>query len=95
MEYGFGRGSGRRGGAGFGFRGTSPSWPYVGRGRGGFPRCWSPGVAVASPYPPVSSVYAPEITREQELDFLKNQAQAMRGQLEQIESRIQQLGSET
>jgi hypothetical protein len=39
--------------------------------------------------------FAPQMTREQELDFLKNQAQAMRGQLEQIETRIQQLGSET
>ena len=39
--------------------------------------------------------FAPQMTREQELDFLKNQAQAMRGQLEEIESRIQQLGSET
>ena len=39
--------------------------------------------------------FAPQMTREQELDFLKNQAQAMKGQLEQIESRIQQLGSKT
>ena len=39
--------------------------------------------------------FAPQVTREQELDFLKNQAQAMKGQLEQIESRIQQLGSKT
>ncbi len=29
---GFGRGNG------FGFRGSSPPWPYVGRGRGGLPR---------------------------------------------------------
>jgi len=33
------------------------------------------------------------MTREEELDFLKNQTQAMRGHLEQIEARIQQLGS--
>ena len=39
--------------------------------------------------------FAPQMTREQEHDFLKNQAQAMKGQLEQIESRIQQLGSKT
>jgi len=38
--------------------------------------------------------FAPQMTREQELDFLKTQAQAMRQQLEQIEARIQQLGSE-
>ncbi len=27
-------------GRGFGFRGWSPGWPYVGLGRGGLPRCW-------------------------------------------------------
>jgi hypothetical protein len=32
-----GRGYGR--GTGFGFRGSSPPWPYVGIGRGGLPRC--------------------------------------------------------
>jgi len=31
------------------------------------------------------------MTPEQELDFLKNQAQAMRGQLEQIEARTRDL----
>ena len=36
---GGGRGSGGGGGMGFGFRGSSPPWPYVGRGRGGLPRC--------------------------------------------------------
>ena len=39
--------------------------------------------------------YAPSMTKEQELDFLKNQAQEMKSQLEQIEARIQQLGSNT
>jgi hypothetical protein len=32
-------GRGFRGGMGFGFRGSSPPWPYVGIGRGGLPRC--------------------------------------------------------
>ncbi len=27
-------------GRGFGFRGFSPPWPFVGLGRGGLPRCW-------------------------------------------------------
>ena len=40
---------------------------------------------------PGATPFAPQMTREQELDFLKNQAQAMRGQLEQIESRISEL----
>jgi len=34
------------------------------------------------------------MTREQELDFLRTQAQAMKGQLGEIEARIQELGSE-
>ena len=44
-------------GRGFGFRGYSPPWPYIGRGRGGLPRCWA-----YAPYPlpgeiPDSEVY--------------------------------------
>jgi hypothetical protein len=37
-------------GRGFGFRGWSPPWPYVGRGRGGFPRCWAYGVNWGASY---------------------------------------------
>lgn len=43
---------------------------------------------------PGAMPFAPQMTREQELDFLKAQAQAMRQQLEQIEARVQQLGTE-
>jgi hypothetical protein len=93
MVYGFGRGSGRRGGAGLGFRGTSPSWPYVGRGRGGLPRCWYPGVATASPYPPVSSVYTPQMTQEGEIGWLKSQANAIKAELDRVEARIHALES--
>ena len=98
MPNGFGRGYGGRGGMGFGFRGSSPPWPYVGLGRGGLPRCGY-FLSGAAPYPfygvptsaPVATPSAPQMTREQELDFLKNQAQAMRGQLEQIEARVRDL----
>jgi hypothetical protein len=38
MRYGAGIGYGK----GFGFRGYSPPWPYIGRGRGGLPRCHYP-----------------------------------------------------
>lgn len=80
---------GRGGGRGFGFRGSSPPWPYVGRGRGGLPRCgYFPRGAAAVP-DTLSST--PQATREQELDYLKNQADALRGQLEQIESRVREL----
>jgi hypothetical protein len=97
---GLGRGSG--GGMGFGFRGSSPPWPYVGRGRGGLPRCGSffrgagappsfqPGIAASPGYTP----YTPGMTREQELSYLKNQAEAAKEQLEEIEIRIAQLSAE-
>jgi len=101
MPNGFGRGYGGRGGMGFGFRGSSPPWPYVGRGRGGLPRCGYL-LSGAAPYPsygvptsaPGAIPFAPQMTREQELDFLKNQAEAIKGQLEQIEARTRDLESE-
>jgi hypothetical protein len=43
---------------------------------------------------PAAVPFASQMTRVQELDFIKNQAQAMRRQLEQIEARIQQLETE-
>ena len=88
---GFGGGFGFRGGMGFGFRGSSPPWPYVGLGRGGLPRCWYPGAVMAPPYAPGPAPYPPQMPREQELDFLKEEANAIRRQLEEIEARIKEL----
>jgi hypothetical protein len=106
-----GRGFGR-GGWGFGFRGSSPPWPYVGLGRGGLPRCGyflsgaagmsappgypSYGSPWATPYgyagaPIGADPYAPQMTREQELDFLKSKAKATKGELQQIDARIKEL----
>ena len=85
MGYGFGRGMG------FGFRGASPPWPYVGRGRGGLPRCRYPGAFTRPAYWPGSAPYSPQTTKEQELAFLKETANATRGQLEEIEARIKEL----
>jgi len=135
-------GFGRRGGWGFGFRGSSPPWPFVGIGRGGLPRCGyflsgAAGMPISTGYPPYSSPwttpyyggfapgtmpgspapggaygnpaamppyggtaypradpYAPQMSREQELDFLRNQAEGMKGQLEQIDARIKELEAE-
>jgi len=56
---------------------------------------WGMSYYGARPAAPGAVPFAPQRTREQELDLLKNQAQAMRGQMEQIEARIQQLGSRT
>jgi len=87
-------------GRGFGFRGASPPWPYVGRGRGGLPRCWYPGAVAAPPYPSAfyvgypaweSTSYPPYAAPEQELNFLKEESNAIRRQLDQIEVRIKEL----
>lgn len=111
-------GFGFRGGWGFGFRGSSPPWPYVGLGRGGLPRCWyflGPTGAPAAPsywqppYPshgwdwgmpygaaaaPGATPFAPQTTKEQELDFLRSEAEAVNEQLEQIEAKISELETE-
>ena len=55
--------------------GTGYGYPYYGQ----------PAAA------PGAAPFAPQVTREQELDFLKNQAQAVKGQLKQIESRMREL----
>lgn len=105
---GFGRGFG--GGMGLGFRGSSPPWPYVGLGRGGLPRCGyfvgNPGMQAAqpyqqSPYPyygtQAFSAYTPftaPASKEEELGYLKGQAEAIKGELEQIETRMGELEAE-
>jgi len=43
---------------------------------------------------PGADPYAPQMTREQELNFLRSQAEAMKGQLEQINARIKELEKE-
>ena len=111
---GGGRGGGWGGGYGFGFRGTSPPWPYIGRGRGGLPRCWRYGAFMAPAYSPGSVPYpaygdtwspplpggfpspgpvpyAPRMTGERELDFLRETTEAIKRQMEEIEARINEL----
>jgi len=78
-----------RGGSGFGFRGSSPPWPYVGRGRGGLPRCYYPGLYGGSPAGVVTP-YSPPVAG-QEVDFLKEEAGALKKHLEEIEARIKEL----
>jgi len=46
------------------------------------------------PPTPGPAPFAPQIPPEQELDFLKNQAEAIKGQLEQIGTRMRELESE-
>jgi len=110
MPNGFGRGYGQRGGMGFGFRGSSPPWPYVGRGRGGLPRCGyflsgaagkpmagsfqQPPFYAATPNVTGASPFVPPMTKEEELNSLKGEAGAIKEQLEQVEARMHELESE-
>jgi hypothetical protein len=106
---GIGLGLGRAGGRGFGFRGTSPAWPHVGRGRGGLPRCgyyYTGNTAFPSPYVQNQSAYSrtgnvagnvpnyASMSKDEELNYMKNQAEAIKEQLEQIDKRMHDLGSE-
>jgi len=90
MTYGFRRGQGGRGGAGLGFRGSSPPYPYIGRGKGGLPRCQYPG-ATSSFRDTLFPAYPAQVTREQELNLLKKQAGDIKETLDKIESRIRDL----
>lgn len=104
-RFGRGRpyGRGFEAGMGLGFRGASPPWPYVGIGRGGLPRCGyffsGTGAPANWPYQPLARAqaapayapYSPQITGEDELNYLKGQAEAIKGQLEEIEFRMRDL----
>jgi len=97
--YGFGRGFGFGRGYGFGM-GMPYGYPYGGMPYGGpapygyegAPAGTVPGIS-AMPYPGADP-YAPQMTREQELDFLSNQAEEIKRQLEQIDARIKELKTE-
>jgi NAD-dependent dihydropyrimidine dehydrogenase PreA subunit len=75
-------------GSGFGFRGSSPPWPYVGRGRGGLPRCYYPGYGGS---PVGGAVPSSPPVVGQEVDFLREEASALKKHLEEIEARIKEL----
>ena len=74
--------------------------PYGGYAPYGSPGAMSPygGYAPGTPtqqpqVAPGINPFAPQMTTEQELDFLRNQANMIRGQLEQIEARINELAT--
>jgi len=107
---GYGRGSGmvRGGGMGFGLRGYSPPWPYVGIGRGGLPRCRAYGGygwptagywSSVADYPPRPSAFAwgpygASFPPQNEARFLKDQAEMIRQDLETIDARLKELEKE-
>ena len=92
-------GRGQREGMGFGFRGSSPPWPYVGLGRGGLPRCgyYFRGAELPSYQPLAMSQaagyrpYSAPLSKEEELSYLKDQAQVVKEQLDSIESSMHDL----
>jgi hypothetical protein len=109
MPNGFGRGQGNgRGfgsGRGFGFRGTSPVWPYIGLGRGGLPRCgYFNATGASMPLNPNDPLYkrqtaagryaASTTNKKDEIDYLRDQAEDIKEQLEKIEARMHDLESE-
>ncbi len=81
-------------GRGFGFRGYSPPWPYVGLGRGGLRRCWAFGHWGAPPYYGPYPPYGVPTRREDELNFLKDEMDFLRQEMEAIDARIKELERE-
>jgi len=84
------------GGRGFCAVPLPQTWPAY-MGRAAYPPYGVPqGMPYygAGPATPGAVPFAPQMTGEQERDFLKNEVQAMRERLEQIGARIQELGSE-
>lgn len=64
-----------------------------GQGRGFGWRAWGPAYYDAPYAVPASagSPYAPPMSRDQEVDFLQNQAQAIKEDLEDIEARLSEI----
>ncbi len=93
---GLGRGGLPR--CGYFFSGVAGAWPYQqapysagqGFGAGQTPYPFYPGASMPGA-PPTSGAFAPQMTPEQELDSLKNQADMVKSQLEQIETRMREL----
>jgi len=84
------RGMGPMTGGGRGF--CSPWGVRVARSTHGFPR----RAPYVSPYYGAYGFepFAPQMTREQELEFLKTESQALRKELRELEDRIGQLSAE-
>ncbi|MFC1909872.1 rRNA methyltransferase [Chloroflexota bacterium] len=80
-------GRGQGGGIGLGFKGSSPPWPYVGRGRGGLPRCaYYFGGQATTPV-------AQQFSTAGNTSTLREQADALRKKLEMIEAKLRDLES--
>ena len=80
-------------GGGIGF--CSP-WGIGAAGAYGFPRWTDYAYPYYRPRPffPSAVPFAPRMSREQEIDFLKNEAGALKRTLEEIDARIKELAGE-
>jgi hypothetical protein len=83
---GGGRGFCHPAGLGRGFRARS----FAGWGRG-YGRAYHAGWPVRRGVAPVE----PRVSRDEEMDFLKDQARTLREDLQSIEARIEQLGNQS
>ncbi|MBN1691209.1 MAG: hypothetical protein JW901_09315 [Dehalococcoidia bacterium] len=81
----YGRGYGMRGG----FRGAYAAWPYIGRGRGGLPRC---GYYFDYPtyYMPAYQAEAPA-TANYDLGDLKNTVATLKERLARMQATISEI----
>jgi hypothetical protein len=80
---------GRGYGMGGGFRGAYAAWPYIGRGRGGLPRC---GYFFASQtYLPPGYAYNNSFMPGNNLEILQNIAANLKDRMTQIQARISEL----
>jgi len=82
---GWGRGRGRGGGRGRGF-GRGRGWGWS----GAYPNAY--GAPYSGSGPAYGYPYMPEPTAKEEMNMLKDQAQALKQQLEDIQGRISTLG---
>lgn len=75
---------------------AAPYWQTLDAWQVPYPAYGAPrSMAYSGPAPASEAMsFAPQMTKEQEFDFLKNQADAIKGQLEQIEARVHDLESE-
>lgn len=77
-----------------GYGNVAQAWPYRGA-----PYYAGPGFYAGQSYGPYAAgasqtdAYSPRMTREEELDFLKNQAEDIGEQLKHIEKRIREIES--
>lgn len=75
-------------GYGLGFRGSSPEWPYIGRGRCGLPRC---GAYIGDYGLQRIGGFRGNYSKSDELNDLKLYAESLKKEMDRIDERIAEL----